>query len=263
MLFQWTYCVRIWVAWLGLSPLLLNIPFAEFGWTAYVACFGPLTLLAFGHRGASVVVWLGLAAIVGHWLFELTQNGLSSQVVVECLIFVFGIAFGQQALMESVEPEAVRATESSNKDDDAEAMLAYIVHRELGRARRHGKSFALISADVLPDRINSPLGKSDVLQGLCNALSNRLHVYADTMIVDERVLALVPEVDGADRPGLERRLRYGIREEMGAEVRMGIAFYPLNGITVEDLIECADRHRVGHTAMGVQANSLGNEEVAT
>jgi len=246
-----------WALWmLGASALLLANPWARFGWGEWAAVLGPLLLAVDRRLGWELVLALGIPAVTLLVLVDPSPSTLARLAVV-WPVFGVGVALGAAAIGRQAELEAIAGSLGFASEAGEERPLARALERELGRARRHERPFAVLSIDVeAPAVEGAAVGElsRETVQALALGRARRellalvaaeLHVYADVELAGDRLLALVPEVDETAASALVHRLSGRAAEELGVHVRIGVAGFPGDALCAEDLIVAADGARRG------------------
>ncbi len=133
-----------------------------------------------------------------------------------------------------------QARGSTIKDPGSSAYsFAYYVDvagREIDRARRHGRRFA-IATIALDDG-----GSTSVVAGIADRLLDALGDTAILARVDEHEFhALLPEIDGLGAHAARRRILAKIGEGPGGEAHVGVAAFPHDGANLSQLLRVARR----------------------
>lgn len=233
--------------WMLASTLLLFAnPFWSFGWGELAASIGPSLLGVDRRIRPALVLAVGLPAIA--WLcFQDAAVSSLPRVLVVSTVFVVGVLLVSRMLAAS---DSLRPSEASAFDD-----FERTLEKEFGRARRHERSFAILSLATPPHsrKTAGARGDSDEsaresaddrgMVDLAELLARELHVYSDVVVARHRVLALVPEVEDAAVEALVKRVQSVIDRELPFEVQIGAARFPRDAICVDDLIAAADLDR--------------------
>jgi hypothetical protein len=248
--------MRLWSAWTLLitSVLYLN-PLGHFGAVELAACLGPLLLAADLRLRREIAFVVGMPAITLLALLDPADDSLV-RLVTAWLVYAVGVWLMARMIDGRQELEMIAGRVAFlPRDPEALHRFKNALEREVGRARRHDKSFVVLSiaadphslADDQPDLI-----RNEVLGALAerrarfeiqSVLSEELHVYADVALSRDAVLALVPEVEPRAVEPLVRRLRESIRERLGIEIQVGLAGFPEDAISAEELVLLAERSR--------------------
>ena len=226
---------KLWLVWIVVAVALLYIkPWGAFGWDELAVCAAPLLLLRRSIRRVDVLS-IGLVVSSLAWYLAGEPAGGWQELAYLGGVLVVGIFIGHAA-REAEEESDAKSPAVSSRDSAGEVFLV-VLGRELSRARRHDSTFAVLSVDEHPD--NAGLA----LDAIAELLNSELHAYADTALVDDRVLALVPEISTEGQQFLLRRLTAKAVTALGGEIRIGMAHYPQDAMFAEDLIAEADRRR--------------------
>lgn len=247
--------LRLWALWiLCLSALLMANPLAPFGWVELVAVLGPLAMAVERRLWREAALAIGLPAITLLWLAD--GSGSVPRLLVAWLAFVGGVAMAARCIDAQSELETI-AGQVALEPPPSEGFGGFEVAlaRELARARRHQRAFVLVSASAHPRSLEAdPSGRlrGRLLRALAEGrarlelrdfLRDQLHVYADVVATEDRVLALVPEVDPADAEALAARLQDAAGERLHFDVQLGVARFPDEATCTDELIAHADRAR--------------------
>jgi hypothetical protein len=231
---------KFWLVWIVVAVALVYAkPWGPFGWDELAVCASPLLLLHPAVRSMDVLS-VGLVVSGLAWVLAGEPTGGWLELAYLGCVLVVGIAIGNAARRAEGGRYAQIPFESSIKD--AGDIFLGVLDRELSRARRHDKTFAVLSVDQHVDDPELPLDSIVVL------LNCELHAYADTVKVGNRILALVPEIGTEGQQFLLRRLTTKAISALGGQIRIGLAQYPQDALFAEDLIEVADRRR--HAGIG-------------
>jgi len=126
---------------------------------------------------------------------------------------------------------------------------AYL-YREIRRARNHQRSLALLaiapenhSIQMKLDRLVQAAQQSMIQQYTLSAVSRTLcEKLEDCDIIVQRnhhFLVLLPETSPEDLPRVIGRLREQVSQQVGVDLKIGMAILPNDGFTLEGLIELA------------------------
>jgi hypothetical protein len=197
-------------------------------------CAAPLLLL---RPSVSRINGLSIGLVVSSLAWILAGEPSGGWLELACLgsVLVAGIAIGDAARRAEADRNASVPVVTSLHE--AADIFLFVLGRELSRARRHDSSFAVLSVDQHSANPELSLGS------IRDMLERELHAYADTVKVDDRVLALVPEVSTEGQHFLLRRLTTKAETALGGKIRIGLAHYPNDVMFAEDLIELADQKR--------------------
>jgi len=261
--------LQLWSIWtLAAAFALTANPWGQEGPVEMLAVLSPFLLVLPRRvwREAGLAIGLPLLTLV--WLADPADPSVLRLLFAWC-VFVGGTLLAARVLesqreLESVVGSVAYADRSSAPDtsDDANRLgdrlakpLRQDIERELGRARRHDRSFAVLSAAIQPQSIetnSAGLLGSDLMRALAEnrarlelhaLLRTELHVYCDVAIDDSRVLALIPEVNHDALEFLLERLANAAHESLDFPVQMGAGSFPADAICAEELIVAADRKR--------------------
>lgn len=242
--------------WILLSAtLLLANPWGRFGWVELVAVVGPLILGLDRriHREIAFAVGLPVIALLG--VMD-PASTVVPRLFVAWSVFAIGVFLAARVIESHAALESI-AGHVAFAPPDARAFTQFktTLEREFGRARRHDRAFALLSVAVHPHSIpvdESSGHSSELLRALAenrarlevhDLLARELHVYADVVAARGRVLALVPETEGAALDALLDRIQDVVSDSLAFEVQVGVGCFPRDAISVDELILAADRDR--------------------
>ncbi len=240
---------KLWLVWIAVAVALLYAkPWGAFGWDELAVCAAPLMLLHPAVRFMDVLS-IGLVVSSLAWIMAGEPSGGWPELAYLGCVLVVGIAIGYAA--RQTEADKYAQMPGVHSPEDAGNIFFVVLDRELSRARRHIRSFAVLSVDQ--HEANPELS----LDSIAALLTSELHAYADTAKVDDRILALVPEVTTEGQYFLRRRLAAKAVTELGGEIRIGLALYPQDAMFAEDLVEVADRNR--RAGGGAQMNRVADD----
>lgn len=216
----------LWLGWVVLASLLFSVvPAGPYGLAGWVAAAGPLVHRILPEIGIRRMAVFGLLAIGVIFVFGVSQQW--PELVLPPLVFLLGLLLA---------PVPITSAPAPQNDDRtaAESAFQLALAREVGRARRYERPLTLVSA-----------ASDDVaeLNALNVAISSQVHVYAQLFQLDHHLLLIVPELDAARYPSLERRLLEAIRASGIRAVTLGAASFPLGECTASGLIEIAESSR--------------------
>jgi len=244
---------KLWLVWIVVAvALVFAKPWGAFGWDELAVCASPLLLLHPAVRSMDVLS-VGMVVSSLAWVTVGEPSGGWPELAYLACVLVVGIAIGNAARRAEGGSYAQRPDGSSPEDSDA--IFLGVLDRELSRARRHEKTFAVLSVDQHAANPELPLDSIAVL------LNCELHAYADTVKVGDRMLSLVPEIGTEGQQFLLRRLTTKAVAALGGQIRIGLAQYPQDALFAEDLIELADRRR--HAGTGAGMERIANEVEST
>ncbi len=260
--------LRFWSIWtLATAFVLMANPWGEFAAVEMLALLGPLLLVIPNRVWREASLALGLPLLTLAWLADPADSGVS-RLLVAWAVFSGGIILAARVLERQRDLEVLvgRVTFDDHRDKadpghDRNATkegakgLRQAVDRELGRARRHDRCFAVLSAacplrsteadsaDLHRNALLRSLAENRARLELLGFLRGELHLYCDVVIDGSRVLALVPEIEGDDLERLLARLENSASETLDFGLEIGAASFPIDAICTEELIEAADRAR--------------------
>jgi ActR/RegA family two-component response regulator len=147
--------------------------------------------------------------------------------------------------------QSEQARGSTIKDPGSSAYsFAYYVDvagREIDRARRHGRRFA-IATIALDDA-----GTSSEVAGIADRLLDALGDTAILARVDEHEFhALLPEIDGLGAHAARRRILAKISGGPGGDAHVGVASFPHDGPNLSQLLRVARRRSEACRASAVR-----------
>jgi GGDEF domain-containing protein len=130
------------------------------------------------------------------------------------------------------------------------------LYREVRRARNHGRPLALMAVAVDEASIRAGLDrmarqalqalmKQYALAGVSKLLCDRLEDCDVVVQQQDAFLAALPETTPADLPRLVERLRQRVADEVGVELKIGVAFLPEDSFTLDGLVQKATREMKG------------------
>lgn len=248
--------LRVWAVWTLLATAVLYLnPVGRFGAVELLACLGPVVLAADLRIRRELAFLVGLPAITLMALLEAGPDSLF-RLLLCWLVFAVGVWLMARMIDGRAELETI-AGRVAFLPDGGDSMPRFLnaLEREVGRARRHEKSFIVLSISADPNSLaqQEPQAPRHSLMGalaerrfqfeLHGVLSEELHVYSDVACARQSVLALVPEVSADDVEPLLSRLRDSIEEKLGAAVQVGLSAFPEDAISAQDLVTAAERAR--------------------
>jgi GGDEF domain-containing protein len=124
------------------------------------------------------------------------------------------------------------------------------LYREVRRARNHGRPLALMAVQVdeasirngldrLTRQAQAAMMKRYAMAGVARLLCEKLEDCDVVVQEDDAFLTALPETTPEDLPRLAERLRSQVAEEVGVDLKIGVAFLPNDGLTLEGLMEKA------------------------
>lgn len=218
-------------------------PFVEFGWPELLASTGPLVVGLDRRIRPVPTAILGAGLICGLGLIS-REGRLGVWTFVAPLCFVIGVVLAARAFASRSRAAPVSGSwAGQDSTPGAREAFAVRLERELGRARRYGKLLVLLSVAPADDSARSAVDLRRALPAIAHLLSRELRLYADGLIDDGRVLALVPELEHGAFDVFVKRVRTALEQRLDFEVDVGIAVFPTDAICSEDLVEEADFDR--------------------
>jgi len=246
----------LWGIWIITSAILLFAnPWIGFGWAELVACVGSLMLAVDRRTRRETLLAIGLPTIA--LLAVVDSTGVSvSRLVVDWFFFIGAVLLGARAVEDQIELEAIAGHLALGRDPEhAFAQFKDSIEREIARARRHDRSFIVLSVAPHPQVVKSQaaapnenrmlarLAEARWILELQEILDEEVHLYADVCATASRVLCLCPEVEEAAIEALAKRLAAASNERLGIEITSGLACFPRDALAVVDLIAAADEAR--------------------
>jgi hypothetical protein len=263
----------LWGIWiLTASILLFANPWIGFSWPELVACIGSLMLAVDRRTRRETLLAVGLPMIA--LLAVVDANGVSvARLVADWFFFIGAVLLGARAVEDQVELEAIAGHLVLGSDPErALAEFKKSVESEIARARRHERSFVILSFAPLAHSVKqqaSAPGGSLVLARLAEArwilelrevLSDENHLYAAVTATQDRVLCLIPEVNETEIDALSKRLAVASLDRLGLEIETGLASFPRDALRCDDLIATADEARRAPKLESVPTQSELREE---
>jgi hypothetical protein len=252
---------------LAATPALYANPWWQFGWVELAASIGPLCL-GLGRRiHREVVFAVGLPGIVLLCILDPTAP-IVPRAFVAIAVFLVGVSVTSRMISGLRDRESIPGLiDIGPPKDRALEEFKRAAEKEFGRARRHERSLAVLSLTANPRtaKVNGPRSNRDDLarkqtasrahRDLSALLTRELHIYSDVVATQQRVLALVPELEGAAAEPLVKRLQSVITRELDFDIRIGVACFPRDAICVDNLISAADLDRAKPRLQGVPDRS--------
>jgi len=226
----------------------------------------PITLLFPGiSRVSSFVplfVWAGIYLVI----FQVVDRGLSanvgefSVVVLEFILLEAGVWFAYQLAMQISHVESVmdalalNAFPSSAREIEEENQRIKV---ELSRSRRYHRPLSLV---VIESENEYRKLNREMLRSIQYDLTNRFASARIGQIIDDKVrqtdlvmkdrrgrfIVLCPETDLASITELAKRIAQAVKERVDVRVRWGVAAFPEEALTFDDLLNTA-RERLVHS----------------
>lgn len=241
------------------------INFANYFYVAVIVAM-PLTLFFPSISRVSVFVPLGIWAGVYFVLLQILDRSRSTSsnefsiIVLELLLLEAGVWFAHQLALQISHAESIMAALALSafpnraRDIDSENQRIKI---ELTRSRRYHRplSVVVIEADVADEKATREMLKSiqhDLLQQFSSArlaqiIDDRVR-QTDLVLRDHkgRFVILCPETDHTNVLLLAQRIAHAIQEKTALRVRWGVAAFPDEALTFDDLLQKAQA-RLGHS----------------
>ena len=248
--------MKLWSIWLLLaSSALMANPWGRLGWLELTAALSPMIMMVDRRIWREPALAIGLPALTLLWLADPTDSPIA-RLLVAWVVFAGGILLAARAIDSQSELETIAGRVAFSPPDTMPPVrFELALERELGRARRHDRPFALLSASAHLHSLESePSGflGTELLQSLAenrarlelyDFLRTELHIYAEVAVDGSRVLALVPEVESDALAFLLERLKNTANEQLEFDVHFGIGSFPRDAVCADELIAAADRNR--------------------
>ncbi|MEE8164176.1 MAG: hypothetical protein V3T64_01270 [Myxococcota bacterium] len=262
--------LRLWAIWsLAVSGLLMANPWGQLGWVELAAALGPLVMVVERRVRRELALAIGLPTITLLWLAD-PAGASVSRLLIAWLVFGVGVMLAARTVDSQAELDTI-AGQVAFAPPDAEAFERFEValERELGRARRHERAFALLSAAAHPRSLEAdPSGalRSELLGALAESrarlelrdyLQGELHVYSDVVATGDRVLALVPEIEGVALETLVERLHFAAGQRLDFDLQIGVSCFPHDAVCADELIAAADHDRTASKLRSLSERRLG------
>jgi GGDEF domain-containing protein len=239
------------------------INFANYFYLAVMVAV-PVTLFFPSISRISVLVPMGLWAGVYLLLLQTLNRKLStpstevSIIVLEFILLEAGIWSIHQLAVQVSQAESIMAALALSafpnraRDIDSENQRIKI---ELTRSRRYHRplSIAVIAAEASEENVTKEIGKSiqhDLLTQFSSArvgqiIDERVR-QTDLVLRDHkgRFIVLCPETDFTNVSRLAERIADAIREKTALHVRWGVAAFPDEALTFDDLLQKAESRLV-------------------
>lgn len=248
--------MKLWAIWILLvSSLLMANPLGKLGWVELLAALAPLAMVIDHRIGREPALAFGLPALTLMWLADPASSSIL-RLLVAWLVFGGGVLLAWRTINSQAELEAIVGQVAFNPPDTAaSAQFQTALERELGRARRHERPFALLSASAHPSSLEadaSGIIRSPLLRSLAenrarlelrDFLRAELHIYSEVALDDSCVLALVPDIETDTLEILLERLTNAADEQFDFDIQIGASCFPLDAVSGDELIAAADRNR--------------------
>jgi len=244
----------LWCAWTAVgTTLLFANPWIPFSWPELVACLGALVLGLDRKTRRETLLAVGLPAIA---LLALVDGGafVVPRLVGDWIVFIGSVMLASAALEDQLVLERrVGRVLFASDPDEAFAEIAGAAEIELARSRRHERSFGMLSiaphpreltrSDESAGRILQKLAEAQHTQDLASVVRDEVHRYATIAATSERVLCIVPELEAADAEALITRIAKSADVELQLDTEIGLALFPADALTFDDLVDVADQRR--------------------
>lgn len=240
------------------------INFANYFYIAVIIAM-PLTLFFPSISRVAVYVPLGIWAGVYFVLLQTLDRSRSTSsdefsiIVLELILLEAGVWFAHQLAVQISHAESIMASLALSafpnraRDIDSESQRIKI---ELTRSRRYHRplSVAIIEAETKEER-----NAREMLQSIQHDLLQQFSSARLGQIIDDRVrqtdlvlrdhrgrfIVLCPETDRANVILLAQRISHAIHEKAAVQVRWGVAAFPDEALTFDDLLQKAEA-RLSH-----------------
>jgi hypothetical protein len=235
----------------------------------------PLTLFFPFISRVSVFVSLGVWAGVYLVLLQTLNRRLSTSsndfsiIVLELILLEAGVWIAHQLALQISHAEsimdalALSAFPNRARDIDSENQRIKI---ELTRSRRYNRPLSLVVIEAVAEEEKLT---GAVLKSVQHDLLNRFTSARVAQIIDDRIrqtdlvlrdyrgkfMVLCPETDSANASLLAKRISQAIQEKTDLRVLWGVAAFPDEALTFDDLLEKA-RERLTHSVV------VSNESIA-
>ncbi|HEB90594.1 MAG TPA: hypothetical protein ENI85_13565 [Deltaproteobacteria bacterium] len=262
--------MRFWAIWmLSVSALLMVNPGWDFGWVELAAAFSPLVMAIDRRIWREPALAIGLPTITLLWLADPAQATIP-RLLLGWGVFASGVVLAARTIDTQREIEAIAGAVAC-LPSDRESIDAFhkALAREIGRARRHEKTFVVLSIGVgpaavpsatphpVPDELWRSIAENRARLELGDLVRTELHVYSDVTIEGDRILALVPEIGPSATDALGERLRKAARARLGSDIRLGIGRFPHDAVSATDLISAADEDRKTDNLVPLPTGRIG------
>lgn len=233
------------------------INFANYFYLAILISM-PLTLFfPFISRisvSVSLIVWAGVYLVLLQTLGRRSANPNDfSVIVLELILLEIGVWIAHQLALQISHAEsimdalALRAFPNRVRDLDSENQRIKI---ELTRSRRYHRplSLLIIKADSGEEKITG-----EMLKSVQHDLLSRFNSARVAQLIDDSIrqtdlvlrdyrgnyIVLCPETDPANASALAQRISQSIREKTDQRVLWGVAAFPEEALTFDDLLQKA------------------------
>lgn len=235
------------------------INFANYFYVAVIIAM-PLTLFFPSISRVSVFVPLGIWAGVYFVLLQVLDRSRSTSsdefsiIALELILLEAGVWFAHQLALQITHAESIMAALAlsafPNRARDIESENQRI-KIELTRSRRYHRplSVVIIEADIADEKTTKEMLKSiqhDLLQQFSSArlaqiIDDRVR-QTDLVLRDHkgRFIILCPETDFTNVSLLAQRIANAIQEKTALRIRWGVAAFPDEALTFDDLLQKAE-----------------------
>jgi hypothetical protein len=241
------------------------INFANYFYLAVLISM-PLTLFFPFISRVSVFLSLGIWAAVYFVLLQTLDRRLSaspsdiSVIVLELILLEIGVWIAHQLAVQISHAESImdslafRAYPSRVRDIDSENQRIRI---ELTRSRRYHRPLSLLVIEAVAEEEKIT---GEMLKSVQHDLLNRFTSARVAQIIDDRIrqtdlalrdyrgkfIIICPETDFTNASLLANRISQAIKEKTDLRVRWGVAAFPEEALTFDDLLEKARDRLVFH-----------------
>jgi GGDEF domain-containing protein len=207
-------------------------------------------------------VWAGIYLVI----LQIGDRSLSSNVgefsviILEFILLEAGVWFAYQLALQISHAESVmdalalNAFPSSAREIEEESQRIKV---ELSRSRRYHRPLSLVIIES--ENENRKLNQ-ELLRSMQYDLTNRFASARIGQIIDDKVrqtdlvmrdrrrrfVILCPETDLASITELAKRIAQAVKERVDVRVRWGVAAFPEEALTFDDLLNTA-RERLIHS----------------
>jgi GGDEF domain-containing protein len=236
-------------------------PIINFASYFYLAVILAVPVTLFFPLISRVAVFVPLFVWAGVYLILLqiidrnnsATSGEFSVIVLEFVLLEVGVWFAYQLAVQLSHAEsimdALALSAFPNRAHDIE-MEQQRIKIELTRSRRYHRPLSLVVIEPSNDDEKITV---ETLKGIQHDLMNRFTSARVGQIIDDRIrqtdlvlrdhrgrfLILCPETDLASAELLARRIIYAIKERIDLEVLFGMAAFPDEALTFDDLLRTA------------------------
>lgn len=241
---------RLWLGWIiAASAFFTLVPAGPFGLLGWLAATGPLLrrvlpTASLGRVAAVVLFAMAVVLVIGseiHWI----------DVPIALFALMIGLLLAPFPGYTDTGSDPVTGREVESEMAAFELALA----REIARARRHERPITVFQAST------DPPGRD--MRSLEAVINSEIHIYAQSFRVADALLVIVPELDAAAWPALERRLLTAAAAHGLTSLYLGAVSFPDEEITATGLLAAAQaRCRPLHTDGGASDAPAGIDATA-